>query len=186
MSRINLKDKARKLTNPDSEMTKLKLLWRKSWPEAEQDYWREQLSSTRTQAELRQELQDKYGIRLLYNVQFIRFGRWVEADDHRKLHAEAMECDRAELEARGLTGVSLRNELLKCMQQRALSQGDFKLGAAAVNLDLRAERVAIHHGTLALQKHKVNALEKANEVAARPGGLTPEVLRQIETDLNLM
>lgn len=167
-------------------MTKLKLLWRNSWQEAEQDYWREQMASTRTHPELRQELEEKYGIRLLYNIQFTRFGRWVQAEDHRQLQAEAVESDRAELEAQGLTGVSLRNELLKRMQQRALAQGDYKLGAVSVNLDLRAERVAIHHGTLALQKHKLDALEKANDVAAQPGGLTPEVLRKIETGLKLM
>jgi hypothetical protein len=40
--------KPRKLTNPESEMTRLKLLWKKSLLEAERDYWREQFASARS------------------------------------------------------------------------------------------------------------------------------------------
>jgi hypothetical protein len=63
--------KTRKLTNPESEMTRLKLLWKQSLPEADRDYWREQFASARTQAELRQELAAKYGINLIQQSVFI-------------------------------------------------------------------------------------------------------------------
>ena len=174
------------MSNPNSEMTKLKLLWRNSLPEAEQDYWREQLESTRTQEELRQQLLNKYGIQLLHDRQIRRFRDWVEEEDWREQEAEKVESDRAELEAQGLAGEQLRAELVRRMTERALARGDYKLGEAAVNLDLKAERLDIAERRLALQVRRAERFDKAADRAEQPGGLTPEVLRQIEKDLNLM
>jgi hypothetical protein len=179
--------KQRKLTHPKSEMTRLKLLWRDSLSEAGQDYWREQFASPRTQEELRHELLAKLGINLLYDLQLRRFLRWLEDEDWRKREAEAVELDRVELEALGLDGQQLRDELLKRMKERALARGDFKLGVAAVNLDLKAERVAITQRQLELQVRKADALDRAVNESLQPGGLTPEVLHKIEREhLNLM
>ena len=110
----------------------------------------------------------------------------MRSGDLRRDQAEEVECDRVELEAQGLSGVQLRDELVRRMKERALARGDFKLGEAAVKLDLRVERIGIDHCWLALQARKAGVLEKANKRAEQPGGLTPEVLRQIEKDLNLM
>jgi len=174
------------LSNPNSEMTKLKLLWRSSWPEAEQDYWREQLVSTRTQAALRGELKDKHGVQLLYDIQIRRFRDWVEEEDWREQEAEKVESDRAELEAQGLAGEQSRAELVRRMTERALARGDFKLGATAVTLDVKVGRLDIAERRLALQVRRAERFDKAADRAEQPGGLTPEVLRQIERDLNLM
>ena len=174
------------MTNPNSEMTRLKLLWRNSLPEEEKDYWREQLVSTRTQAALREELRDKHGIQLLHDIQIRRFRDWVEEEDWRKQEAEKVESDRAELEAQGLTGEQLRAELVRRMTERALARGDYKLGATAVTLDIKVERLGIAERRLALEVRRAEKFEKAADRAGQPGGLTPEVLRQIEKDLRLM
>ena len=179
-------NRPRKLSHPESEVTKLKVLWRDALPEAEQDYWREQFASTRTLLNLREELQSKYNIKLTHNEQLRRFCHWVEDEDLRKEQADDVACDRAELEGQGLTGKQLRDELVRRMKERALARGDFKLGEAAVRLDLRAESVGIHDRWLALQVRKVDVMAKSVERETRPGGLTPEVLRQIEKDLRLM
>ena len=186
MKRIELMSRPRKLTNPDSEMTKLKLLWRNSLPEEERDYWREQFASTRTQPELRQELEDKYKIELRHNTQLRRFCLWVVEEDWREQQVEEVLSDRAELEAQGLTGEQLRAELVRRMTERALARGDYKLGEAAVTLDVKVGRLGIAERRLALQVRRAEHFDKAANRAAQPGGLTPEVLRQIERDLNLM
>jgi hypothetical protein len=72
------------------------------------------------------------------------------------------------------------------MTERALARGDFKLGETAVKLDLNVERLGLEEQRLGLQRRRAERLDKAAHVAAQPGGLTPEVLRQIEKNLNLM
>ena len=179
-------NKPRKLSHPESEVTKLKLLWNDRLSEAERDYWREQFASARSQLRLREELQGKYNIKLEHDTQLRRFRRWVQEEDLRKEQADDVACDRAELEGQGLDDQQLRDELVRRMKERALARGDFKLGEAAVRLDLRAESVGIHDRWLALQVRKVDVMAKEIELDAQPGGLTPEVLRQIEKDLKLM
>src|SRR5580704_4947235 len=100
---MNIILKPRKLSHPDSEVTKLKLLWRHTLTEAERDYWRQQFSSARSHLKLRQELEEKHGIKLKHDNQLIRFGRWRELEDAQKEEAEQVEFDRAELEGRGLS-----------------------------------------------------------------------------------
>ena len=179
-------NRPRKLSHPESEGTKLKVLWRDALPEAEQDYWREQFASARTQSKLREELQEKYNIKLTHNEQLRRFCHWMEKEDLRKSQEEEVECDRAELEAQGLKGEQLRAELVRRMTERALARGDYKLGAVAVALDVKVERLGIEEQRLALQLRRAERLDKDSERAQQPGGLTPEVLRQIERDLKLM
>ena len=116
-------NEARKLSHADSAVTKLKLLWRNSLAEADRDYWREQLASARTRKELREELQERYGLELKQDVQLRRFGRWMEDEDLRAQAAEDARCDRAELELQGIAEQDLRNELLRRMKERALARG---------------------------------------------------------------
>ena len=176
---------ARKLSHAGSAVTQLKLLWRNSLGEADRDYWREQLASARTRKELREELQERYGLELKQDVQLRRFGRWLEDEDLRARAAEDARCDREELELQGIAEQDLRNELLRRMKERALARGDFKLAAEAIKLDLKAERVAIERERVAVQTRKVAVKEREANVAKRPGGLTPEVLDKIERELNL-
>lgn len=178
--------KHRKLTNPNSEMTKLKKLWAKSWSEEERDYWREQFASPRSNPELRQELETKYNIKLPHDTQLVRFKHWVAQEDARKAAAEKARANAAALKSEGLTGAKLRDELLKRMKEEALADGNFKLGADAVKLDLATERISISDRAVTVQEKRIASIEKAAEDAAQPGGLTPEVLEKIERELKLL
>ena len=134
----------RKLSLGQSPETKLKMLWCDVLSESEKDYWREQFLSTRPQRELRAELRQKYGIELIQDTSLTRFRKWVAGQDARAEEAEQVQADTAELEAQGLSGEELRAALLERMKKRALAKGDFKLGAVAVNLDLKAEALALN------------------------------------------
>src|ERR1700743_2858210 len=94
--------KPRKLSHPESEVTKLKLLWRNTLTETERDYWRQQFSSPRSHVRLREELQKKHGINLQHDIQLIRFCSWREDDDARREEEEKADSDRAQLEAQGV------------------------------------------------------------------------------------
>lgn len=132
-----------KLRSPHSEMTKLKLLWRDSLPESEQNYWRAQFESPLPQAVLRQELQARYHINLQHDNQLNRFRAWVQDLDAQIEEARAMAADQAELEQQGLTGEQLRDELLNRMKRRALVHGDFQLGLRAIAADIKSETLLL-------------------------------------------
>lgn len=134
----------RKLSSPDSPDTKLKLLWRDTLTEAERDYWREQLTAARPLSALRRELLAKFNIELKQDYSLSRFRHWVDVEDLRLAEAELVAADEAELLAQGLQGEELRAALLERMKARALTRGDFKLGATAVRLDLLAEAMALN------------------------------------------
>ena len=131
-----------KLRSPQSDMSRLKLLWRDSLAEPERDYWRNQFESTIPQAKLRQELQTRYHIHLRRDNQLNRFRAWVQELDAQREEVRLQAADQAELEQQGLTGEQLREELLNRMKRRALSRGDFQLGLKAVAADLKSD--ALH------------------------------------------
>ena len=135
--------KPRKLTCPESGVTKLKLLWRDSLSEPDRDYWREQFGSARSQSELRQELHDKYHLDLLYDMQLTRFRRWVDEQDALEAEEQKAVADREELEKLGLTDAQLRDELLRRMKARALTRGDFNLGLQAIATAVRVEALQL-------------------------------------------
>ena len=139
----------------DAPQTKLKQLWLETLSHAERDYWRKQLRSARRQQELRAEIREKYHIELGHDSVLTKFRHWVAGQDAREEEAEQVEADKAELRRQGLSGEQLRDELLKRMKERALARGDFKLGAVAVNLDLKAE-------ALDLCKEKFKERRRAN------------------------
>ncbi len=119
------------------------MLWRDSLCESEQDYWREQFASARSLKGMREELREKYDLEFTQDGTLRRFIRSVAAQDAREAEAEQVQADTAELLAQGLSGEQLRAALLERMKKRALSGGDFKLGAVAVNLDLKSEALAL-------------------------------------------
>jgi hypothetical protein len=133
----------RKLTWPDSPLTQWKLLWRDVLPEKEKEYWRAQFASPRSLADIGREIFKKYKIQLNLRYHLTRFRQWLAQEAERLEEAEMAEADKAELERQGLKGEKLRRELLERMKRRALRRGDFKLGATAVNLDLKAEKLAL-------------------------------------------
>jgi glycine/D-amino acid oxidase-like deaminating enzyme len=141
--KLKCAEASRKLTHPASASTKLRVLWRDSWSEEEQDYWREQFASPRSQADMREELRKRYHIDLVHDFSVTRFRRWVGAQDAREEEAQMAEADEAELKRQGLSGEQLRGILLARMTRRALARGDFNLGALAVRMDLQVEAMAL-------------------------------------------
>ena len=150
----------RKLNASGSPMTSLKRLWRDSFSEDERDYWREQFISSRSQAALRKELHQKYGIALRYDNQLNRFREWIADFDAREEEHGRVADERMELESQGLTPDELCSELLFRMKARALVRGDFKLGLKAIAAEVKVE-------TLQLAREKFRHSKRANPVASR-------------------
>ena len=161
---MNPDSKPRKISNEQSPLTELKLLWRDTFIEPERDYWREQISSSRTQADIRSELKDKYKIDLPYDIYVTRFRRWVAEQDELEEETCKSAADRAELEAQGLTGDQLRNELLRRAMARAVARGDFKLGLRAIAEDIKVETLQLHK-----DKFKHNSRSKIEAGLAQLG-----------------
>ncbi len=157
---------SQKLSQGESPESKLKILWRDALSESERDYWREQFRSTRPQRELRAELHQQYGCELTQDISLTRFRKWVARQDARAEEAEQVHADTVELLAQGLSGEQLRAALLDRMKKRALSGGDFKLGAVAVNLDLKAEAQNLNAKKFALNEAKAEERMKDEHAKA--------------------
>ena len=147
----------RKLTHSQSDMTRLKTLWRDSFSGQERDYWRKQFESPRPLSELSRELQTKYHVTLPHKMQLYRFRRWIA--EHEVLEAETRKAAArlAKLENLGLTGEQLREMLLHRLKSLALAGNDFNLGTRALKLDLQAARAALNQRKLALQSPPMDA-----------------------------
>lgn len=124
-------------------MTKLKRLWRDSLSEPERDYWRAQFESTRSQSALRQEIQEKYNVKLLQDSQLNRFRDWMDEFTAIEKEKQKVAEDLAELQSQGLTGAKLRDELLTRIKARALARGDYKLGLKAIAADVKVETLQL-------------------------------------------
>src|ERR1035437_1843523 len=74
----------------EAPLAQLKEVW-KRLPEAAQDYWREQFSSSRKQSDLRTEILTKFKIKLSTDGKLTLFRAWLEANDQRLLMAEKIE-----------------------------------------------------------------------------------------------
>jgi hypothetical protein len=122
----------------ESQLTQLKKLWR-SWSDAQRESWREVFVSAATQADIREQVQAKLGLKLKYDSQLNAFRAWLANEDEREREAELTAEDEAELKARGLVGEALRMALLEKITMRAYTQGDHKLGLQAVDRNLKAQ-----------------------------------------------
>ncbi|HTB86017.1 MAG TPA: hypothetical protein VK742_20395 [Candidatus Sulfotelmatobacter sp.] len=112
---------------PETAMQKLKDVW-KRLPEATQDYWREQFSSSRKQADLRAELAKKLSIKLPTDSKLTQFRAWLDEQDQRMLMAGKIEDRKQELLSGGMTLEQAQDVLLSEASVWAAASKDFKLG----------------------------------------------------------
>lgn len=189
MKKAPRKLRAPKPGEPLPEITKLKNLWPKLSAEDRAD-WLELFGSPTSREEIRGLLLSKLNVNLEHDGQVGRFREWAEEQEPRYQEAQAVQDDIRDLEAQGLTGEQLRDELLKRMKARALNTGNFELGLKAIAQDVKVESLALDHRKLALLEKKAAAddLVQAALVDAKnsKGGITPETLKKIETELKLL
>lgn len=127
----------------ESELTKLKALWR-SLAEPSRDYWREQFISKRTQADIRREVATKFKINLGYDKQLNQFRAWLKDQDKRDRQAERAQENERRLIAEhpDWSLDQVREEVLKQSYFETLASGDFKLGLKTVTGELKANAQA--------------------------------------------
>ena len=164
----------RKLSCPESEVTKLKLLWRNSLSEPQRDYWREQFASPRSQPALRRDLLERHGINLQYNTQLARFRKWVQEEDAMAEEDQRAAADREELEKLGLSDEELRHEILQRVKQRALTRGDLKLALKAIAADVQV--AALQFGREKFQAGLRTKLEAGLDEVADAFKANPQAL----------
>src|SRR5215469_13086201 len=105
---------SQKIRGPNSEVARFKELWRQM-DEATQDFWREQMTSRRTQKSIREEIKAKHEINLAHDGQMTRLRRWVAEHYERAERVERMEenARRLKEEHPDWTTDQLREEVLK-------------------------------------------------------------------------
>lgn len=125
----------------ESELTKLKLLWRDSLSEDAKAYWRELFVSTATQAQIRQQLAARLKIKLSRDNQLNAFRDWELEQRAMDLEAErqAEEERRLNAEHPDWTKEQVRDALLKKFYNRASATGDHKLGLKTIAADVKVE-----------------------------------------------
>ena len=163
---------------PETELDKLKAVWRRL-PDDARSYWLEQFESQRTQADLRKEIQAKFKIVLARDNQLTRFRQFV--DRQQALDAEAWRAKQDEAELIKQYGDDwtldqIREEVLKKSYARALATGDFDAGRKTIVQDLNVKKVSLDERKLKLLEKKAEQFDKAKEVIESK--LTPEEQRQ--------
>ena len=175
-----------------SEITKLKAVWRTMSEEA-RDYWRERfVSSELSQAEIRRELFAKLKLNLKYDSKLNAFRDWELEQRRMDLEAERQAEDaRRFTEEFGADQIELvREKVLKKSYARALATGDFAQARKTIVQDLNLEKVSLDKRKMVLQEKKAAAFDRAQaaltEAKASKGGITKETLKKIEAELNLL
>lgn len=182
-----------KLRAGNSELTKLKVLWRDSLSEDARAYWQQQFASGEvTQAQIRAEMLSKLKINLRFDKQLTGFREWEMEQRQLDLEAERQEEDerRALADNPDWTLDQAREAVLAKAYRRAAAKGDFKLGLMTVDRDLSAKKISLDSRKLVLLEKKAAAYDRAQEILTKAktskGGLTPETLQQIESELKLL
>jgi len=164
-----------KLRPGNSELTKLKVLWRDSMSEDARGYWRWLfVGADSTQAQIRAEIHAKLKIKLDYDSQLNAFRDWVALQDAMNKEAE----EAAEFEQRILadhptwTKDQVREELIKRFYQRALATGNADLGLRTIVQDLNVQKVELDSRKLTLLEKKAAAFDQAKQVVEST--LSPE------------
>lgn len=176
----------------DSQLTQFKKLWLHSLAESARDYWRSQLASDSTQAELRKQILAKLKINLVADKQLTSFRHWVEEQDERDAEAQRQIEEEAKLKAEfgDWTLDQIREEVLKRSYARAMAKGDFAAGRKTIVQDLNVKKVALDERKLVLLEKKAAAYDRAQaaltEAKNSSGGITPETLTKIERELKLL
>jgi hypothetical protein len=176
-----------------SEVTKLKKLWRDSLAEDDRDYWRELfISPDCSQAEIRRQMFARLKVNLKHDSQLNKFRDWELEQRALDVEAERQEEDerRALAENPNWTLDEARESVLKKAYQRAGARGDFELGLAVVDRDLKSKVVKMDREKLELLKKKSDAYDRAQEALTKAktskGGITKETLAKIESELKLL
>jgi hypothetical protein len=177
----------------ESEITKLKKLWRDTLAEDAKDYWRELfVSPDCSQAEIRRQMFARLKVNLKHDSQLNKFRDWELEQRALDVEAERQEEDerRAQAENPNWTLDEARESVLKKAYQRAGARGDFKLGLATVKQDLSAKKVSLDSRKMVLLEKKAAAYDRAQAALAdakkTKGGITPETLTRIEQELKLL
>ena len=173
--------KATPAGQPDSELTRLKELWRDKFTDAQRSHWRSQFLSKTATAETRESLRIKTGINLTDDDQVVRFRQWDQDEQKRQAEAARMQADedffqpeveeqvRAELAGQPemviLSAIAerLRAKVLNAATHRSLATGDFGLGLSAVRAG-QAEQTGKFNAQLETAKLE---LQKQAEARAR-------------------
>jgi hypothetical protein len=129
-----------KLRPGNSEITKLKALWRGLSDDA-RSYWQELFVSRTSQAEIRRELLAKLNVNFRFDKQLSRFRAWEL--EQRLLDLEAERAEEAERriaeEHPDWTKDQVREDLLKRYYHKARATGDAKLGLKTIAADIKVE-----------------------------------------------
>jgi hypothetical protein len=128
----------------EGELPKLKQLW-PTLHESVQEYWREQFSSPRSQADIRKELSTKLKINLRWDNQLTKFRGWLGDQDLRDQQAERMQENerRLQQEHPDWSLDKVREEVLRQSYFETLATGDFKLGLKTVKAHQNQEVLAL-------------------------------------------
>jgi len=160
-----------------SEITKLKAIWRTMSEEA-RDYWRERfVCSELSQAEIRRELFAKLKINLKYDSKLNAFRDWELAQRALDLEAERQAEDaRRFTEEFGADNMELvREKVLKKSYARAIASGDFSEARKTIVQDVNLEKISLDKRKVVLLEKKAAAFDQAKEVVEST--LTPEEQR---------
>ena len=159
----------------DSEVTKLKLLWRDSLSEDAKAFWQELFVSTQTQAAIRKELLANLKINLRFDKQLNAFRDWELEQRAMDLEAERQAEDErrflAEFGADDLDAV--RERVLKKSYARANALGDFSSVRKTIVQDLNVEKIKLDKRKVALLEQKA-AQADATEKVLTDAELTAE------------
>lgn len=152
---------------PETALQKLKAAWLRL-PEATQDYWREQFSSSRKQSDLRMELAKKLAVKLPSDSKLTKFRAWLDEQDKRDAEATRQEEDQQQLLkefGQEWTLDQIREEVLRRSYARALATGDFAAGRKTIVQDLNVKKVALDERKLAILEKKAAAYDALKNVA---------------------
>jgi hypothetical protein len=171
---VQTKPRGKTAGKPLSELTRFKIMWRDSMAEVTRDYWRLRWLSEDTQAQVRKEIFTKLKIHLTYDRQLNEMRDWDFEQRERDLESERMADDeRRSLEDHpDWTKEQAREDVLRKSYMRVRATGDFKLGLATVDRDLKGQVVAQDERKLKLLEKKA-AQSDATEKVLSDADLTP-------------
>jgi hypothetical protein len=127
---------------PQSELARLKVLWRDQLTETERDSWRALWAGDTSPADSRELLHLETGIQLTDDEQITRFRKWDAEEVSRQAEAERMAADEkffSEHFGSALTKEQVRDMVLAAAYRRSLLTGDFAESRATLKLDLEQE-----------------------------------------------
>jgi hypothetical protein len=163
----------------ESELTRLKLLWRDSLAEDAKDYWLSVfVSPDSTRPQIRAMIATELKINLRYDSQLYRFQQWELEQRAQDLEAERQNDDERRIKAEfGDWDLDqVREEVLKRSYARALAIGDFDAGRKTIKQDMSVQKTSMDERKLVLLEQKAAQADAAKEVIKSK--LTPEEQRR--------